>query len=504
MNPRRDQIWSLLGQQESAPRSRQSRISQGSRPRAGASGRLGAFEVGRVQPPRVVRYSPKRPAGSEMNKIEGSLYSPRLPAVPNHYSRSLQAATKRLSTPEQQQPPNPLSNHHQPKDTSKENSSNRNNNSNYDSVAPLTGGTMSPLNPYGLGIYQRHEGGGNESEKNATRQRTTLQLVSPASYNGPAHQQQPYEGQHQRALGGKTIEQQQQQQQQEEEEEEEEEGGVGAAVLRAETEHIEGESAGMNWALEGAMEGLRSGLGAQGSALEALARRVASAQESSIILKQQLEEVRASLPLVQGANHELNLLRREMREQADGFRADVGVAQRSISAVLDELNRVEKSATLAADGRGAQVGGLEGRVATLEALCRQQTSAAEDASGDSGLRFGAVQSDMAELGQAFAELRADARRLEGSLQGELGARRTAWEALTGQVTALRTTLAASGEDSMRRMAGMLAPVDSKLSASLNEVGRGLQGERAAREAGEGRDREERTAMAELIAEREFR
>ena len=111
---------------------------------------------------------------------------------------------------------------------------------------------------------------------------------------------------------------------------------------------------------------------------------------------------------------------------------------------------------------------------------------------------------MAELGQAFAELRADARRLEGSLQGELGARRTAWEALTGQVTALRTTLAASGEDSMRRMAGMLAPVDSKLSASLNEVGRGLQGERAAREAGEGRDREERTAMAELIAEREFR
>ena len=65
-------------------------------------------------------------------------------------------------------------------------------------------------------------------------------------------------------------------------------------MLRAETEHIEGESAGMNWALEGAMEGLRSGLGAQGSALEALARRVASAQESSIILKQQLEEVRAS------------------------------------------------------------------------------------------------------------------------------------------------------------------------------------------------------------------
>ena len=70
--------------------------------------------------------------------------------------------------------------------------------------------------------------------------------------------------------------------------------------------------------------------------------------------------------------------------------------------------------------------------------------------------------------------------------GELGVRRAAWETLTAQVAAL----AASGEESGRRMANMLAAVDSKLSASIDEVGRGLQGERLAREAGEGRGKEE--------------
>ena len=96
---------------------------------------------------------------------------------------------------------------------------------------------------------------------------------------------------------------------------------VAAGYLQ---EEMERENSGATrHAMAGAVAGLRAGLGAQGSALEALAGRLASAQAESGGLRQQLEEVRASLPLVQGQNHELNLFRREMREQSDAFRVEV-------------------------------------------------------------------------------------------------------------------------------------------------------------------------------------
>ena len=135
----------------------------------------------------------------------------------------------------------------------------------------------------------------------------------------------------------------------------------------------------------------------------------------------------------------------------------------------------------------------------LETELRQTAKAREAAAGGSGARFGAVAADVAELRTAITSLRSESRRLESGLEGELGARRAAWETLTQQVGHLREALAASGESSERQMAGMLAPVDSKLSANVSEVGRSLQGERLAREAGEETGRDERAAMAELVA-----
>ena len=69
--------------------------------------------------------------------------------------------------------------------------------------------------------------------------------------------------------------------------------------------------------------------------------------------------------------------------------------------MLDDLQRVEKATAVA-----------------VEALQRQQGSAAEAAASNSSARFGAVQADMAELGAAVTQLRADAGKLEGGLRGE--------------------------------------------------------------------------------------
>ena len=110
--------------------------------------------------------------------------------------------------------------------------------------------------------------------------------------------------------------------------------------------------------VSGALSGLRAGLGAQESALEALAGRLNLANEESVSLRRQMEEVRASLPLVQGQNQDLNLFKREMREKTDGFRAEVGAAQRAVSAVFEDLRRLEQDTASVVDGWVSCASGL--------------------------------------------------------------------------------------------------------------------------------------------------
>ena len=232
---------------------------------------------------------------------------------------------------------------------------------------------------------------------------------------------------------------------------------------------------------------------------------------------------------------DLNLFKREMREKTDGFRAEVGAAQRAVSAVFEDLRRLEKDTASAVDGwvscasrlhcahcslllasrccspsfflsllyvvhsffcpspsaalfflcsfaeslavnrirRGREVGGLESRVMALESMLQTHAKGLEASRGDSGQQFEAVNSDMAELGVAVTALRTATKRLETGLEGELSARRATNEQLVTQIASLRSALSSSSEESVRRMATMLQPVDSKLSASLDEVGRNL-------------------------------
>ena len=86
--------------------------------------------------------------------------------------------------------------------------------------------------------------------------------------------------------------------------------------------------------------------------LEALAGRLASAQAESGGLRQQLEEVRASLPLVQGQNHELNLFRREMREQSDAFRVEVSRSVgRSVGRSVESATGLREGASVQCQGK---------------------------------------------------------------------------------------------------------------------------------------------------------
>ena len=68
-----------------------------------------------------------------------------------------------------------------------------------------------------------------------------------------------------------------------------------------------------------------------------------------------------------------------MRERTDVFQADVGASQRSVAAVLGDLQRVERAVAEDADGRVKMVGGLEERVAMLETELRQTAKAREGA-----------------------------------------------------------------------------------------------------------------------------
>ena len=218
-------------------------------------------------------------------------------------------------------------------------------------------------------------------------------------------------------------------------------------------------------------------------------------------LRRALDEVQSSMPLVQGHEQDMGVLRRELRERVDTLQAEVTASRASAADSQAQMQRMALQLKEAADGEARREQAHQTRLAELEKALTLRGSASDSASRRAEDQFGAVSNDMAALSAALNIHRAETQRLQSGLASELEARRAGWTAVQNQVIELREALTTSGDASLQRVAAVLNPVETRMESSVLTVERSVDEERAARVAAERNNEAERNALAVALSTR---